>query len=140
MSADVTSNCRSCGSSAARVRQVLLVQSRSDLALLKTWGRHYDSVQLRIANLPEAERFLLEEAIAGNYFACGCIPTRWAVIGVLALVIPALVVSRDRIVGASWEVMLIATLSAILIPLATMLASIARARVRLWRLLDAAAK
>jgi hypothetical protein len=139
MNAYLANHCGSCGGP-TRVRRVLLVQAWPDLALLRTWRRRYDQVRVRIADLPESERSRLEETVVRDYFACGCLAARWAAIGVAGFVSLTCAVAWDFVAAASWEGALIAVFAIILIPMATMLASVARARMRLWRLLDAAAR
>jgi hypothetical protein len=75
------------------MRRVFLVQSRSDLAQLKTWTRRYDAIQVHISGLSRAERSGLEETIAADYFACGCTPARWALLVMIAFL--AVAFGRD---------------------------------------------
>jgi hypothetical protein len=135
MSAIISKGCRKCGGSSKSQRHVLVVQSPADLALLKSWRRHYDVVQVRLPRLPEAERARIDEAIK-DYFACGCVPARWAAIAVVGCAILASFVAHEIVFGASWDTLVIVGLVALLVPLATMLVTVVRARRRLWRTLD----
>jgi hypothetical protein len=126
--------CRSCGGS-SRPRNVLVVQSRSDLNLLKTWSRRYDDIQLRFGDLSEPERSRLEDAIRGEYFQCGCVAARRATIFTLGTAIVVFIFAREAIWNASWAELATAVFACLFVPLATMLFSIAAARRRLWHLL-----
>jgi hypothetical protein len=118
---------------------VLLVQRPSDLALLKTWRRRYDAVQIQLPALPDAKRARTEKAIK-DYFACGCMPARWAAIIIVSSILVAFLASGKTIFDVSWDVLLIAGLVALFLPLGTMLATFIRTRQRLWRTLDALAR
>jgi len=135
VSAAVSKGCGGCRDAKRSQPRVLVVQSPSDLTRLKTWRRHYDVVKVRLSGLPDAERLRIEETIK-DYFVCGCVPARWAAVAVIACAILASLVAHEAVLGASWNVFVVAGVAALLVPLATMLLSILRARRRLWRTLD----
>ena len=128
--------CRSCGQAGGRVQRVLVVQTPADLRLLKTWRRHYDSVQVRLAAIADDERVRIKAQIDRDYFACGCRPARWAAFAVFAGAVIALLLARGSIPDLSWPAWVNIGLIAMLIPMATMLVAIFQARMRLWRVLD----
>jgi hypothetical protein len=128
--------CRTCPGSGVRSERVLVLRSLPDLALLKTWNRKYDDVVVQIGGISEAVRSNLEETIQRDYFACGCLPARWAGISVMTLMLLTCLLLWDQLTSVSWEALVLGALLVLLGPLTAALISIAVSRLRLWRTLD----
>lgn len=127
--------CSRC-SNASTSGTLLDIERIEDLIRLRTWRRRYEAVTVRLSQLTLEESRRLNDAIRVGYHACGCVHGRVATVIAACLGLATLSAGWLMHWRPAWEMVLLCVFALLAIPLVTMLASIYRARRRLWRYID----